>query len=35
MSTYRIQGATGQWEVLIGLAIQQRAGFTAQAEKWW
>jgi len=32
-STYRIRGATGDWEVVIGLAIEQRAGFGAQPEK--
>ncbi len=35
MSNYRIHGATGEWEVVIGLAIEQRAGFTAQPGKWW
>lgn len=33
---YRIKGATGEWEVLnAGLAIEERAGFTARPEKWW
>ncbi len=35
MSTFRIRVATGDWEVMMDLAIEQRAGFTAQPEKWW
>ena len=31
MSTYRIHGATGEWEV----EIERRAGFAATPEKWW
>lgn len=30
MSTYRIQGVLN-----ADVAIEQRAGFTAQPEKWW
>jgi hypothetical protein len=33
MSTYRVQGATGECEVVIGL--EERAGVTARPEAWW
>jgi hypothetical protein len=29
MSNYRIQGTTGEWEVVIGLDVH------ARPEKWW
>jgi hypothetical protein len=46
-TSYRIKGATGDWEVVIGkaldeqgvlnacLAIEERAGFMARPEAWW
>jgi hypothetical protein len=33
MTDYRIPGATGEWEVVIGLAIEQRAQFAARPER--
>jgi hypothetical protein len=32
---YTVKGSSGEWEVVVGLEIEERAGFTARPEKWW